>query len=133
MKKSLTIAAAAGLIGAVLVPATASAQQGVIPPVRGSVDPCATVTADFRQSVAAARAAKQSAFRAAAAQFHAATSDERVQIQATGRNGAAKTYRAATADERVQLNNTRQSARSAFKNALKAAHAQHKAGLTACR
>ncbi len=132
MKKSVTSLAAAGLLGVLLVPATASAQQGFIPPLGTNNDPCQQVTAEYRQSIVAARAAKKTAFRAAQLRFHAATSDERTQIQASGRGGA-KAFRISTADERAARADTRAAARTAFRDAVKAAKAQRRAGINACR
>lgn len=133
MKKSAVLAAtAATAVSVLLVPATAGAQQGVIPPLRANSDPCAPVTAEFRQSIAAAKAAKRAAYRAAQTKFHAATSDERTQVQAASR-GKAVSYRVSTADERVERNNTRAAARSAFQAAVKAAKSQRAVGLSACR
>lgn len=134
MNKSALIAATVGLMGVLVVPATAGAQQGVIPPVRGTVDPCASVTADFRQTITSARAAKQAALRAAQAKFHAATSDERTQVQSASRaRKSSPSYRVTTADERAERDNTRSAARAAYKNAARAAKAQLKVGLAACR
>lgn len=128
----LTALAATGLMGLMVIPATAGAQESVIPPLRTVGDPCQQVTAQYRQSVVAARSAKQAAYRAAQVRFHAATSDERTQIQASGRSGA-QTYRLATADERAERSDARLNARSAFRDAVRAARAQRSAGFDACR
>ena len=132
MKKTVMIAVVAGLSGSVLVPATASAQSTVIPPVRSVVDPCDRVEKEYRLAVGLARQAKQTAFRAAKTRFHAATSDERTQVAASSRNGA-KAYRIAIADERADLQASRVAASAAFRSALEAAHAQKLAGLRSCR
>lgn len=132
MKKSATSLLAVGLLGVVLVPATANAQQGYIPPLGTTANPCQYVTAEYRQSVVAARSAKKTAFRAAQVRFHAATSDERTQIQASGRSGA-RAYRLSTADERAERTQFRATAQSAFKDAVRAAKAQRRAGMNACR
>lgn len=126
------IAAVAGLSGSVLLPATASAQSSLIPPVRSVVDPCDRVEKEYRQAVGLARQAKQTAFRAAKTRFHAATSDERTQVAASSGKGA-KAYRIATADERADLRASRAAASTAYKSALAAARAQKLAGLRSCR
>lgn len=131
MKKSATTALVVGLLGATLIPGVASASQGVIPPLRTTIDPCAKVQAEYRLTVAAARSAKKAAYHAAQSRFHAATSDERTQVQSSGRSS--RLYRTTTADERAAREATRLAARSAYQDAIKAAHGQYKAGLGACR
>lgn len=131
MISTVKIAATAAMSVAVLAPATAHASESLIPPIRSAVDPCAAVTANYRQSVTDAREAKKAAYRAAQNKWHATTSDERTQFNAAGTS--TKSFRVTTSDERATRNSSRQAARSAFKDALKAAKAQHRAGLNACR
>ena len=136
-----TIAAALGLSAALLVPATANAGEGFIPPVRNSSDPCASVEADFRQTVAAAQGAKQSAFEIARQAFLSATTAERLAKEQalrdagsqSERRAAMKTYQSETADERRTLASAKSAAKGAFRSAIKSAQRERKAGMKACR
>ncbi len=123
---------AAVLAGSVLLPAAAQAGTSSIPPVPAGVNPCVKVENEYRASVALARQAKQTAYRAAQARFHSATSDERTQVQAS--NGLSRRiFLASTADERAERRDARAAARSAYIEALRAAQAQKRAGLRSCR
>lgn len=136
-----TIAAALGLSAALLVPATANAGEGFIPPVRSANNPCAGVEADYRQTVAAARGAKQSAFGIAQQTFLSATATERAAkeqaLAAAGsqaeRKAAMKTYRIDTADERAALKSAKKAAIGDFRSAMKSAQQERKAGMKSCR
>ncbi len=65
MRRTIALALATGLSATLLVPAAASAQPNIIPPVQSQILPCAQVKSEYRQTVSSAREIRKEALRAA--------------------------------------------------------------------
>ena len=104
MRRTIAVAMATGLSAALLVPATASAQPNVIPPVQTSVLPCAQVKSEYRQTVSSAREIRKDALAAAR-----------------------------SVDDRKTRKANKRAARQSYKLTIKTAKRERRSGLEDCR